>query len=272
MRRRITQRFGAGTLGLCMVLAASDTCPAQQCLGDCDSDGRVTVDELVLNVNIALGGTSLGECSAGECLGTPLVWITCLVEMVNNALNGCSTSAQPSVTPLPTPTPQMITYQLTEGSTIRSSPAPADVGRPTFEEPLSGTFVAVAVPRALAPHAVFTLAVTRIEFQSPHFTITSEAFDGGACIGGDMAAGCIEAPLYPLPSGDVVFAGINAIINGAQAVQLAGTGLFTDPLTPILQSLQLCGPLQGDGRTCADIHTGAASGYSLTIFAEATSL
>lgn len=54
-------------------------------IGDCDGDGAVTVNELVLAVNIALGNTPLEECPAASSDGVS-VDISDLIQAVNSAL------------------------------------------------------------------------------------------------------------------------------------------------------------------------------------------
>lgn len=58
------------------------------CVGDCDDDSRVAVNELVLGVNIVLDQQSVSACPAfGNAEGK--VDVTQLVKGVNNTLNGC---------------------------------------------------------------------------------------------------------------------------------------------------------------------------------------
>ena len=59
------------------------------CVGDCDGDGRVTVDELVRGVNIALGAAPLSECPEFDSNEDDQVSVDELVTAVNNALSGC---------------------------------------------------------------------------------------------------------------------------------------------------------------------------------------
>jgi len=59
------------------------------CTGDCHADGRVSVDELMLMVNIALGNTPLSVCEAGDSTGDSRISVGELVAAVANALNGC---------------------------------------------------------------------------------------------------------------------------------------------------------------------------------------
>jgi subtilisin-like proprotein convertase family protein/Tol biopolymer transport system component len=59
------------------------------CVGDCGSDGTVTVNELIVGVNIALGGLALESCPAFDCNGSGELTIDCLVRAVDASLNGC---------------------------------------------------------------------------------------------------------------------------------------------------------------------------------------
>jgi hypothetical protein len=57
------------------------------CVGDCDEDGQVTVDELLRGVRVALELSPPARCPNG---GRGF-WIDGLVESVRNALDGCAT-------------------------------------------------------------------------------------------------------------------------------------------------------------------------------------
>ena len=59
------------------------------CVGDCDRNGRVEVDELVKGVNIALGNLDLSACRQFDTDGNLKVTVEELVRAVNSALNGC---------------------------------------------------------------------------------------------------------------------------------------------------------------------------------------
>jgi hypothetical protein len=67
--------------------ATSGTAP---CLGDCNADGFVTVDEIVRMVNIALGSSSVTVCPRADGGGDGLVTVDEIVTAVNRALNGCA--------------------------------------------------------------------------------------------------------------------------------------------------------------------------------------
>lgn len=63
------------------------------CAGDCGGDGRVSVDELVKLVNIALGRQPLSNCSAGDTNGDGEITIDEIVRAVNRLLAGCGDGA-----------------------------------------------------------------------------------------------------------------------------------------------------------------------------------
>jgi hypothetical protein len=60
------------------------------CLGDCDGQSGVTVDEIVKGVDIALGAAPLDTCAQFDADRSGTVVITELVKAVNNALHGCT--------------------------------------------------------------------------------------------------------------------------------------------------------------------------------------
>ena len=60
-----------------------------QCVGDCNGDGTVRVNELVRGVNIALGNLAPFTCPAVDRNGDDDVEIFELLNAVNNALGGC---------------------------------------------------------------------------------------------------------------------------------------------------------------------------------------
>jgi carboxypeptidase family protein len=74
------------------------------CVGDCDRNGRVTLDELVTMVNIALGLADFSSrCLAGDADGDGSVRVTDIIAAVRRVLNGCDPT--PTPTPAPTSTP-----------------------------------------------------------------------------------------------------------------------------------------------------------------------
>jgi hypothetical protein len=59
------------------------------CAGDCDGDGEVEINELILGVNIALANRTLDACPAFDADGGGTVSIGELISAVGNSLNGC---------------------------------------------------------------------------------------------------------------------------------------------------------------------------------------
>jgi hypothetical protein len=79
------------------------TPPASACVGDCNHDDQVTIDELVVGINIALGLADLSACPEFDADGSGTVTVDELVQAVDNALNGCPVPS-PTQTPTATPT------------------------------------------------------------------------------------------------------------------------------------------------------------------------
>lgn len=59
------------------------------CIGDCNQDRRVTIDELVRGVTIALGASPLATCPAFDVSGGGQVRVDALIAAVRAALDGC---------------------------------------------------------------------------------------------------------------------------------------------------------------------------------------
>lgn len=78
---RINCTAGKVTIGAEIVISS--------CAGDCDGNGTVAINELILAVNIALGNQPLSNCQAADANGNGSVAINELIIAVNNALNGC---------------------------------------------------------------------------------------------------------------------------------------------------------------------------------------
>jgi hypothetical protein len=72
---------------ICGGFSASGAGPT--CVGDCNHDREVTVDEILTMVNIALGNSPLSECTAADADGDGQVAVNEILSAVNAALNGC---------------------------------------------------------------------------------------------------------------------------------------------------------------------------------------
>lgn len=64
--------------------------PAPPCPGDCNTDRRVTIDEIVRAVGIALGLVPVAECAAADADGGGAVTINEIIAAVARALDGCA--------------------------------------------------------------------------------------------------------------------------------------------------------------------------------------
>jgi hypothetical protein len=64
--------------------------PASTCVGDCNSNHSVTVDEILTMVNIALGNVPVTNCEAGDSNHDMHITVDEILTAVNNALNGCA--------------------------------------------------------------------------------------------------------------------------------------------------------------------------------------
>ncbi len=63
--------------------------PMKGCVGDCNGDGEVTVDELLKMVNIGLEILPVSDCPAGDANGNGTITINEILIAVNHALSGC---------------------------------------------------------------------------------------------------------------------------------------------------------------------------------------
>ena len=103
------------------------TSQAGICVGDCNDDGAVSIDELILGVNIALGSAAVSACPSLPCENNLGVFVNCLVIAVNNALFGCSGP------PTPTPAPQCSTVPCGGSCAISAPCTPGpDTACPNF--------------------------------------------------------------------------------------------------------------------------------------------
>jgi hypothetical protein len=92
--------------------ATATATPTPPCTGDCIEDGEVTVDEILLITNIALGNSPIDACTAGDANGDGEITVEEILAAVNNALNGCdgvirtpAPTRRPTSTPPPVPSP-----------------------------------------------------------------------------------------------------------------------------------------------------------------------
>jgi hypothetical protein len=59
------------------------------CIGDCNADGAVTINELLIGVNIVTGGAAVSACAVLDVDEDGAVAINEIIQAVGNALSGC---------------------------------------------------------------------------------------------------------------------------------------------------------------------------------------
>ncbi len=95
-------------LALCFVVATAHVAAAA-CVGDCNADGNVTIDELLTLINCAFFSFSEFPCLCLDSDGPLDLDIAFIIKAVNNALGGCppagATATPTLLPPTPTPTP-----------------------------------------------------------------------------------------------------------------------------------------------------------------------
>jgi hypothetical protein len=119
-------RAGAFAAVLGSVLLFGSGTAQAQCVGDCNGDGMVAINELIIGVNIALGSQPASACPSFDVNGDGEVTINELITAVNNALGSC---------PAPVNTPT------STGTTAVDTPTPTEpaVDTPTPTEPAVNT-------------------------------------------------------------------------------------------------------------------------------------
>ncbi|MGD9764530.1 MAG: hypothetical protein AB7V27_12505 [Candidatus Binatia bacterium] len=88
-----------------MLMVFSVASANAQCVGDCDGNNAVAVNEIIVGVNIALDIAPVSSCPSFDTNASGTVEVSELVRAVGFALTGCPVGNTPTVTPTgPTPT------------------------------------------------------------------------------------------------------------------------------------------------------------------------
>lgn len=83
-------KYTSTVLGAAALILSPYAANGQTCVGDCNGDNQVTVDEIVTMVNVALGSAAVTVCPAADPSGDGAVTVDEILQAVNNALNGCA--------------------------------------------------------------------------------------------------------------------------------------------------------------------------------------
>src|SRR5262249_38145413 len=79
-----------GTAAAAPAGTGSATVGPGACVGDCNGDHQVAVNEMVTGVNIALGSAPISQCPSFDTNGNGMVEVNELISGVNALLNGCA--------------------------------------------------------------------------------------------------------------------------------------------------------------------------------------
>jgi hypothetical protein len=139
--------------------------PPTGCIGDCDANARVTVDEIITMVNVALGTASMAECGGGHADLNGEITIDEILTGVSNALYGCPLPPTPTPTlpktptPSATGTPPTLTLTITPTATVTGRPP-----TPTITPPPTPAVAAIRTP---TPTSLLTRTPTKTPTPSP---------------------------------------------------------------------------------------------------------
>ncbi len=115
-------------LVIATALVTMSAIPARAiCPGDCNADAVVTIDELILAVDIALGAQLTESCIAGDINIDGQITIDEIVFAVRSALDGCPATPTATTTASPTQTstaPPTGTVAATLTPTVTATPTP----------------------------------------------------------------------------------------------------------------------------------------------------
>jgi hypothetical protein len=140
--------------------------PGNECLGDCDRDGAVTIDEIITGVNIALDSALLGRCPVFDGSDDGAVTVDEIITAVTYALVGCPapmatltptltvavmtptlTPTMAAMTSTPTPTVAVITSTPTRSVSPTQSATPTlTLATPTRTSPSQATLTPTGTP------------------------------------------------------------------------------------------------------------------------------
>lgn len=157
------------------ILLAARPAAAQECFGDCDGDAAVTVDEILVGVQIALGNRALGDCANLDSDGNWIVTVDELILALNHALTGCPVEA---ATPTPTATPTV-------------TPTPPERNPIEIDQPVDGVLeLAAAVPVEF-----------RFDVQTPPQEVRATIDGGAVALAVDAVAGVATGTATGLAGG-----------------------------------------------------------------------
>lgn len=193
------------------------------CLGDCNGDREVTVDEIILGVNIALENSSLNACPGFDSDEDGAVTINELIVAVTIALNACPPE-------FPTATPTDVLSE-TATPTLTPTQVPTDVPSAT---PSNAPATATATNTTAAATATFTQVPTATPTPTvalPTPTATATTVSNAVCGNLAVEAGetCDDGNAVTNPPSDTCPADCSIITCTPSGTKLDVAVSFTPP-------------------------------------------
>ncbi len=186
--------IGAYEVGSAPTATPTPTAPPTPsgCAGDCDGDGAVTVNEIILMVNIALGNLPLSACAGGDADQDGAITINEIIAAVINALDGCPCRFVglrmcggfcPNPTDVCQPLPDDSGCVCRPGGPLPTTTATAT---PTFTKHPSATLTRSSTPTHTAT-ATFLVTITSTVTHTPTATLgtptrTATPTGTGTCV------------------------------------------------------------------------------------------
>ena len=173
------------------VLLAAFSCSmpvaSATCVGDCDGSGDVSVNEIIIGVNIALDLAPTRMCAAMDRNGDGMVSIDELLAAVNAALDGCPIMPAPTVSPTSSST-ATATSALT--ATPTATFTPSSTGTPSTTPSLTPTSAAPSVtPTATIPFPAGPVHVILQNLSAALVSITGTSAADVYAVGADANDG-----------------------------------------------------------------------------------
>ena len=128
-----SQRIAVRLLAAVALLLGCSSAAHAVCVGDCRGDGEVRIEDLILGVNIALGLADISTCPSFDCENNGMVPINCLIQGVDNSLNGCpdEPTATATNTSPPSTATATVTHTAAATATNTSEPTTTHTGTAT---------------------------------------------------------------------------------------------------------------------------------------------
>jgi len=245
------------------LLLASSTPGAGQtgCVGDCNDDRQVKINELILGVNIAIDQALLTDCSSFNLNGNNQVEVNELVTGVNNALDGCPAvptatgRATVTLTPSPTETVTVTPTATTTGEMATETPTPMGAATVTPTATTTGevatetptpTATSTGTPPPTGSVTATPTATTTGATETPTATVTSTSSPTATTttsIVKSVAGGAVVAVNGVSAIPNVIGAIVVGIQTGAAAGVLDGGAAASVDNCPISGTVERTGSL-----------------------------